>query len=237
MNPQRKIVAALAFALALCGATAAVGDDAPEPAAEPAEGKQTDDEARAKLSYWLLEEFDWGDDREVVGESILFDPYFSCKGIQSNPCIIVSTVIDGEQLLVNFQHDKNELWQVVVLTPDLGLAQANAHIPRVSRILVDYVTRLKGEPTLDFSLPDFDSLALSDPQVTHFWGVDDLEVRVMVGRRDTDRFYVGVFFSDPVRGKVARPQYLNWLAASDKFNRRKWVAKKEQRANQKGKRP
>ena len=237
MDPQRKIVAAFAFALALCGATAAIGVDAPEPAAEPAVGKQTDDEAPAKLSYWLLEEFDWGDDREVVGESILFDPYFSCKGIQSNPCIIVSTVIDGEQLLVNFQHEKNELWQVVVLTPDLGLAQANAHIPRVSRILVDYVTRLKGEPSLAFSLPDFDSLALSSPQVTHFWAVDGLEVRVMVGRRDTDRFYVGAFFSDPVRGEVARPLYLNWLAATDKFNRRKWAAEKIQRSGRKAAKP
>lgn len=237
MDPHRKIVVAVVLALALFGAQAAAAEDALQRAAEPPEAKDAEVETPPKLSYWLLEEFDWGDDREVVGESILFDPYFSCKGIQSNPCIIVSTVIDGEQLLVNFQHDNNELWQVVVLTPDLGLAQANAHIPRVSRILVDYVTRLQGEPILDFSLPDFDSLVLSDPQVTHFWAVDGLEVRVMVGRRDTDRFYVGMFFSDPVRGKVARPQYLSWLAANDKFNRRKWAAKKEQRANQKGNRP
>ena len=187
MDPHRKIVVAVVLALALFGAQAGVAQDAPQRAAEPPEVTDAEVETPPKLSYWLLEEFDWGDDREVVGESILFDPYFSCKGIQSNPCIIVSTVIDGEQLLVSFQHDKNELWQVVVLTPDLGLAQANAHIPRISRILVDYVTRLKGEPTLNFSLPDFDSLALSDPQVTHFWAVDDLEVRVMVGRRDTDR--------------------------------------------------
>ncbi len=237
MDSQRKIAAAFAFALALCGAPAAIGEDALERAVEPPEATQAEVDAPTKLMYWLLEEFDWGDDKEVVGESILFDPYFSCKGIQSNPCIIVSTVVDGEQLLVNFQHQRDELWQLVVLTPDLGLDQANAHIPRVSRILVDYVTRLKGEPTLAFSLPDFDSLALSPPQVTHFWAVDDLEVRVMVGRRDTDRFYVGAFFSDPVRGKLARPQYLSWLASNDKYNRRKWAAQKIQRSRQKAARP
>ncbi len=59
----------------------------------------------------------------------------------------------------------------------------------------------------------------------------------MVGRRDIDRFYVGAFFSDPVQGEVARPRYLNWLAATDKHNRRKWAAEKIQRSRRKAGRP
>jgi hypothetical protein len=172
-------------------------------------------------SYWLLEEFDWGDDEEVVAESVMFDPHFACKGSETSACVLVSTVVDRERLLARFHHHQNELWQVVVLTPDLNRAQADLHLEGVWQLLVDYGVRQKGEPVVASPLPDLDSLEFGPPQLTHFWSLEDLELRVRVGRRDVDLFYVGLYFSDPVRGPAARGEHETRLAAADATRRRK----------------
>lgn len=224
----------LAFALACLVASAAAaedaedtGGDASEPASELAPGAT----GSGDFSYWLLEEFDWGDDEEVVAESVTFDPHFACKGTATRPCILVSTVVDRERLLARFHHHKGELWQVVVLTPDLNRVQADAHLERVWQLLVDYVTRMKGKPVVAVPMPSLDSLEFGPPQITHFWSLEDLEVRVRVGRRDVDLFYVGVYFSDPVRGAVAREEHDARRARADAMKRNKRAAGRTERGD------
>lgn len=246
MNRQRKIAVSCGFVLALCGGPAWAQDAGPpdlglpdvgppevaQPDVEAPEAEQPEAKQHGKLTYWLLEEFDWGDDEEVVAESILFDPYFSCTGTRGSPCTMVSTVVDMEKLLVSFQHHEGELWQVVIFTPDLDTGQARVHLPRVWQRLVDYVTRMRGEPTLAVGLPALGSLEFGPPQPTHFWAAPDLEVRIMFGRRDVDRFYVGAFFSDPVRGKVAREAYEDRRAQTDARLRAKRAAIRRQTQGQ-----
>jgi hypothetical protein len=172
---------------------------------------------------WMLEEFDWGDDEEVVAESIQFDPHFACTGDKLNPCTLVSAVVDREKLLARFTHHEGELWQVIFLTPDI--ASGNPHLRRVWQLLADYVTKMKGKPEISVGFPDLAALAYGPPHLTHFWSLPGLEARVMVGRRDVDLYYVGLFFSDPVRGKVARDAWLSRVAASDERGRKKRAAK------------
>lgn len=236
---RREIRRALAFGLAFALASAGAGRaeeaakptaPAPKASAKPAapapeasagsKAAGASEAARAPdgrllMSYWLLDQFDWGDDEGVVQESVLFDPHYECKGTPAQPCLLVTTVVDGEQLLARFQQYQGGLWQVAILTPDLDRRQASRHLRRVWNVLVDYVTRLKGAPKLVLGLPALDDIAIGPPQVTHFWQLPGLEARVMVGRRDKDLFYVGVWFSDPVRGKAARDPWLASLAASD----------------------
>lgn len=200
----------------------AVQGDAPDPAADAAEPKAARDDL---THYWLLEEFDWGDDEEVVAESVLFDPHFECKSTHIQRCVLVSTVIDRERLLARFHHHQGELWQVVVLTPDLNQVQAGQHLRRVWQIMVDYVTRMRGEPMIAAPLPELTSLEFGPPQLTHFWSLDDLEVRVRVGRRDEDLFYVGVYFSDPVRGEEAREAHDAKVAEADEKQRMRRAAR------------
>lgn len=216
---DHRAAAAAALALTLLLAPPAMAaDDANAPAAEPPEQA----EVPAAEPYWMLEEFDWGDDEEVVAESIEFDPYFGCNGDKVNPCAIVSAVVDRERLLARFNHHQGELWQVVFLTPDL--APDSPHLRRVWQLLADYVTRMQGDPAIAVAFPALDTLALGTPHLTHFWSLPGLEARVMVGRRDADLYYVGLFFSDPVRGKVAREPYLERQAAADERQRQKRAA-------------
>lgn len=229
---RRVLALALGLAFALASTSAGRAEEpakapapAPKASAKPdasagskAAGKPKvarSPDGRLLMSYWLLDQFDWGDDEGVVEESILFDPHYECKGTPAKPCLLVTTVVDGEQLLARFQQYKGGLWQVAILTPDLDRQQADRYLRRVWRVLVDYVTRLKGAPKLVLGLPALDDITIGPPQVTHFWQLPGLEVRVMVGRRDKDLFYVGAWFSDPVRGKAARDPWLASLAASD----------------------
>jgi hypothetical protein len=220
-----KVAAALAAALPLALAVAAGAEGAAE-AADAAAAGVAPEPGAAELPeappYWILEEFDWGDDEEVVAESVQFDPYFGCTGDRVSPCTMVSAVIDRERLLARFHHQSGELWQIVFLTPDL--APDNRHLRRVWQLLADYVTKLKGKPAIAVGFPALDKLAYGTPHLTHFWSLPGLEARVMVGRRDVDRYYVGLFFSDPVRGKTAREAYLSRLAASDERGRQKRAA-------------
>jgi hypothetical protein len=208
-SPMIAADAAGGAAQSAAGADAAV----PEPAAP---------EAPAPPPYWILEEFDWGDDEEVVAESIAFDPYFGCTGDRMQPCAMVSAVIEQERLLARFNHHGGELWQVVFLTPDLR--PDNHHLKRVWQLLADYMTKMKGKPAIAVGFPALDTLAYGAPHLTHFWSLPGLEARVMVGRRDVDAYYVALFLSDPVRGKLAREPFLARLAASDQKQREKRAA-------------
>jgi hypothetical protein len=205
----RRAPATAAFALAWLLALPAAAADAEAAAPEASEPAET----RLAPPYWILEEFDWGDDEEVVAESIEFDPYFACTGDRLNPCAMVTAVVAQERLLARFNHKDGELWQVGFLTPDL--APDNPHLRRVWQLLADYVIEMKGKPEIAVSFPTLATLAYGAPHLTHFWSLPGLEARVVVGRRDVDRYYVALFFSDPVRGKVAREEFLARLAASD----------------------
>jgi hypothetical protein len=172
-------------------------------------------------SYWLLTEFDWGDDREVVYESTRFDPFYACHRKSHGICALTQVDVNGEELLAQFHFNaQDRLFQVVFLTPDLDRQQADRHLARVWRELADYVTRHKGEPESEAGLPDLDSLEFGPPKQTHLWRAPGLDVRLMVGRRDTDLFYVGAFFSDP-RQPEAREKQLAEIAASDQALREK----------------
>jgi hypothetical protein len=217
------IAAALASAWLLALPAAAADAAAPAAGGAPGASPEPAPEAVPKAPpYWILEEFHWGDDEEVVAESVQFDPYFGCTGDRVNPCAMVSAVIDQERLLARFHHHEGELWQMIFLTPDL--AADNPHLRRVWHLLADYVTKMKGKPSIAVAFPALDKLAYGPPHLTHFWSLPGLEARVMVGRRDVDRYYVGLFFSDPVRGKLARDAYLARLEKSDERLRQKRAA-------------
>ena len=218
MDRRTTLPCALALALALAAASAAQEPPAePPPAAEPPAPEEA--AAPERPYYWLLEEFDWGDDEEVVLESIEFDPWFVCKGTPQDRCVLVSTEAVGEELLANFHHHEGGLWQVAILTPDLAPVQADRHLRRVWNLMVDYASKRLGEPSLALGFPERESLEFGPPRVTHFWAAPGLEARIALGRRDVDRFYAVLYLSDPVRGAQARPPYEATLTASDERKR------------------
>jgi len=175
-------------------------------------------------SYWLLTEFDWGDEREVVYESTRFDPFYSCHRKSHGICALTQVNVNGEILLAQFHFNaQDRLFQMVFLTPDLDRQQAEQHLARVWQELAAYVTRHEGEPESASELPALDSLEFGAPKLTRLWRAPGLDVRLMVGRRDTDVFYVGVYFSDPSQPEAREAQFAE-IAASDR-------ALRERRAN------
>lgn len=223
---DRWIASIGALALALAGPVSSLAQEAAEPPQAEARADAPESEAEPE-PYWLLEEFDWGDDEEVVLESIEFDPYFVCRGTPQNRCVLVSTEISGEELLARFHHHEGELWQVAILTPDLTPDLAAKHLGRIWRLLVGYAAQKLGEPAVAFELPDREALSFGPPLVTHFWSTPGLETRVAIGRRDVDLFYVALLFSDPVRGAVAREAYDATVAEFDAKAREKRRAKRK----------
>lgn len=238
-------VGALALAVA-CGTEQPARPDAPAGGVEDAEAPsrsglaleapaEPGPEAADGAEYFLLEEFDWGDDEEVVEESLLFDPAFACRGTAYQRCRLVKVNVDGEDLLARFHHHEGGLWQAVFLTPDLGTEEADEHLERVWNVLVGYVTRWVGEPEEARPLPDLQSLELGPPQPTHRWEREGLGVRVAVGRRADDIFYVGAFFFDPARAEAAQPAWEAQLVRDDATLRRRLAARAE-RATRSGSR-
>jgi hypothetical protein len=146
--------------------------------------------------YWLLTEFDWGDDRETVIDSLEIAPGFICYDSGAEICRFVRVQVDGEELLARFDYRDERLWQVRFVTPELTRRQARDHMSRVVERLAGYVERLRGPPTLAGAPPSPDSLSAGSPTPTHFWKLPDMEIRIEVGRQ-REGFYAGASFYDP----------------------------------------
>lgn len=177
-------------ALVALGVGAATWVTAEVPAAWAAE---TDDP-------WVLQEFDWGDSRELVDESVRYSLPFTCNALAGR-CALPVVEIDGEDLLVRFAFYQG-LYRIRILTPDLTRDVADVHAERVWKLLADYVTRHKGEPEkASAELPAFDAVSEGETHVTHRWKLDDQEIRLGLGRRDDGQIYVAATFVDPVRAR------------------------------------
>lgn len=239
--------AELGMLLGLVGALALLGACAPEESAEPggsaASGvasEEAGEAARAEdvrdpmtattrasddSDYFLLEEFDWGDDPEVVEESLLFDPAFACHGTAFDRCSLVKVGVGDEEFLARTHFHQGGLWQVAFLTPDLQTELAEEHLERVWKALVAYATHWIGEPDASDPLPALDALEIGPPRTTHRWERKALDAEVAVGRRDEDLFYVGLFFFDPAVEARARPAWEEELRAEDAKMRKRRAAK------------
>jgi hypothetical protein len=158
-------------------------------------GEARASEGAPTRDYWLLTEFDWGDDPEVVYDSLEVAPGFVCFDA-GNECRLVRVRVDGEDLLARFDYRDDRLWQIRFVTPELGRRQARDHMPRVLGLLARYIERFKGPPLLASRLPLLNSVVEGSPRPTHFWKLPDMEIRIEVGRRG-EKFYIGAVFYDP----------------------------------------
>jgi hypothetical protein len=95
-------------------------------------------DGRPDGDYWLLTEFDWGDDPEVVLDSLEIAPGFVCYDSGAEPCKFVRVAVDGEELLARFDYREDRLWQVRFVTPELTRRQADEHLLRVVGRLAGY---------------------------------------------------------------------------------------------------
>lgn len=171
---------------------------APAPlAARAAETAETADDSET-AETWAFEEFDWGDSPELVDESVRYSLPFTCNPLGSR-CGLPVVEIDGEDLLVKFGYFEG-LYRIGVMTPDLTPQVAEVHAGRVWKLLVDYVTRHKGEPERSAAeLPAFDELSKGDARFTHHWSLEGQEIRVGAGRRDDGKIYIVASLFDPER--------------------------------------
>ena len=193
MKPAHRLLATLLL-LALPGPTSAAAD---EPAkAEPA---------------WLLSEFDWGDVRGVVDESVDVAPEFYCAARFGKRCAMAVVDVEGEELLAKFDFHEG-LYRIRLLTPDIevgipapaGQRSANEEIlRRVWDHLVDFATRRKGAPLSAQEFPELGTIAVG-MKTTHTWKLPDQDIRIGVGRRRSSGFFVAAEFVDPVREAAAR---------------------------------
>ena len=145
--------------------------------------------------YWLLTEFDWGDDPEVVLDSVMVAPGYVC--FQSGgECRFFRVRVDGEDLLARFEYRDERLWQIGFVTPGLSRVDAQEHMPRVLETLSGYIERFKGPPLVAAGLPDLASVSEGSATPTHFWKLPDMEIRIEVARKRGELF-LGAFFYDP----------------------------------------
>lgn len=155
--------------------------------------------------FWLLTEYDWGDDPETVVDSIRVSPGFRCAQ-GGTRCKLVRVSVDGEELVARFEYEKlqkESLWRVAFLTPPLDRKQADDHLARVWGKLAGYVSRFQEKPLLATELPSFDALKEGEPHYTHFWKSDEMEIRIALGLSDGS-YYVGAYFYDPKRSQNAQ---------------------------------
>jgi len=184
-----------AAAAAPAGAGAAA--EAPVPAAAALPPTLTD--------RWLLEEFDWGDSKNVTYETVQYIDGFLCyRHRLREHCAFVKTLVDGEELLAKFQFVDDALWRIEILTPDLDASQAAPHLERVWKLLAAYVTRFQGEASEQSPFPEWKSLAAGELRVTHHWKLPDQEIRILVGRSagDVEKWFTSARFTDPKWVKV-----------------------------------
>ncbi len=187
-----------AAALLCCLLALPVHAEEPAPAGEP---------AKAEPERWLLAEFDWGDSKKIVYESVQYTDGFLCyRHKLREHCAFVKTRVDGEELLAKFQFVKDRLWRIEILTPDLDETQAAPHLERVWQLLAGYVTRFHGEAPEKTPFPERESLAAGELRVTHRWKLSDQEIRVLVGRSkgDAGKWFTAAHFTDPKWAKLER---------------------------------
>lgn len=177
---------------ALCAALAAlVVAGAARAADDPAAADSGSDDP------WVLQEFDWGDSRDLVDESVRYSLPFTCNPIAGH-CVLPVVKVEGEDLLVRFGYFDG-LYRIRLLTPDLTRQLADVHAERVWKLLVDYIARHKGKPDhAEASFPGLDGLPSRGIHVTHRWKLEDQVIQVGIGRHG-DKFYVAATFFDPVR--------------------------------------
>jgi hypothetical protein len=171
----------------------------PQPAAATALAAQP-----ALTERWLLAEFDWGDSKNLVYESVHYTDGFLCyRHKLREHCAFVKTRVDGEELLAKFQFVDDGLWRIEILTPDLDPSQAAPHLERVWKLLAAYVTRFQGEAPEQAPFPAWQSLAAGELRVTHHWKLPGQEIRVLVGRSpDAEKWFTAARFTDPKWAKV-----------------------------------
>ena len=197
----------LLLALAACSGERSpegVPGAAPEAtAAQPSAGEAPATPAAPAVpptDVWLLREFDWGDSKEIVYESVDYTPGFICyRHKLREHCVFVKTRVDGEELLANFHFVDEKLWRADILTPDLDPAQAAEHLERVWKLLAAYVTRFQGEAPEQAALGDWKALGAGQMRVTHRWVQPKQEIRVVVGRskEEAPRWFTAVRVVDP----------------------------------------
>jgi hypothetical protein len=181
---------------ATAAAPAGAGEAAEAPVPAALEPSLTD--------RWLLEEFDWGDSKNVTYETVHYTDGFLCyRHRLREHCAFVKTLVDGEELLAKFQFVDDALWRIEILTPDLDASQAAPHLERVWNLLAAYVTRFQGEAAAQSAFPEWKSLAPGELRVTHHWKLPDQEVRVLVGRSPgAEKWFTAARFTDPNWVKV-----------------------------------
>lgn len=165
-------------------------DAAPAAAAEPSAAETAATPAAPPVpptDSWLFREFDWGDTKEIVYESVDYTPGFICyrHKLREN-CVFVKTRVDGEELLANFYFVDDKLYRADILTPDLDEAQATEHLERVWKLLAAYVTRMQGAASEQTEFGDWKALTPGQIRVTHRWVQPTQEIRVVVGRSQDD---------------------------------------------------
>jgi hypothetical protein len=162
-------------------------------------------------AVWLLSEFDWGDVRPVVDESIDVAPDLYCAARFGSRCSMAVADVEGEELLAKFEFSQG-LYRIRLLTPDIEvsiLAPAEQRaadeeiLRRVWKHLVDFVTRHKGAPLTEREFPELGTVSFG-MRPTHTWKLSDQDIRVGVGRRRGGGFYVVAEFVDPEREAAAR---------------------------------
>jgi hypothetical protein len=219
----------VALALAACGAEREEPTPAEPPAAQveqpaaPAEEAPVEEAAApdasaapiptatvapAEPERWLLTEFDWGDTEAIVYESVEYTDGFLCYEHKLREhCAFVKTLVDGEELLAKFEFVEGLLWRIEVLTPDLEAAQADAHLERIWKLLVGYVTRFHGEAPVQADFPKRETLAKpNDEVVTRLWELPEQEIRIVVGRaKKGEKWFTSARFTDPKWAKQAPP--------------------------------
>jgi hypothetical protein len=156
-------------------------------------------EGAATPDYWLLTEFDWGDDPETVKDSLTIAPGWFCVRVKDK-CRFVKVKVDGEDLLAHFHYVALRLDRVTILTPDLDRAQAEDHMKRVWETLSGYVGRFKGEADVARSYPALDALPADAPAPTHYWMTPDMQIRIELGRNG-EKYYVAAHFYPPHEGR------------------------------------
>jgi hypothetical protein len=196
----------LAFALIACG-----GDDKTEanaPGQEAAAAEAPSAPAAAALAqaerkpteFWLFKEFDWGDSKETVYESVDYTDGFLCyRHKLREHCAFVKTRVDGEDLLANFHFVDGVLWRADILTPDLDETQAAEHLERVWKLLTGYVTRFQGEAPEQAAFGDWKAIPPGQMRVTHRWVQPTQEIRIVVGHSQAENqgWFTAVRVVDP----------------------------------------
>jgi hypothetical protein len=207
------VLLCLSFAFVVCGGEAKTEAPAAEPAAAeaaPAALDVTPEAERKPTDFWLFREFDWGDSKETVYESVEYTDGFLCYRHQLREhCAFVKTRVDGEELLANFRFVDGVLWRADILTPDLEEAQAADHLERVWKLLAAYVTRFQGEAPEQAAFGDWRAIAPGEMRVTHRWVRPEQEIRIVVGHSQGEKpgWFTAVRVVDP-KWAAHEPQFV-----------------------------